>query len=67
MYIKSALFVSHYRLAEYVDEIDLILGGHDHVYEKKMVRSIIDAYCIQAQSVRVTLVAVTQFRAIWLK
>ena len=26
------------RLAELVDEIDLILGGHDHVYEKKMVR-----------------------------
>lgn len=26
------------RLAEEVDEIDLILGGHDHVYEKKMVR-----------------------------
>ena len=25
------------RLAELVDEIDLILGGHDHVYEKKMV------------------------------
>ena len=25
------------RLAENVDEIDLILGGHDHVYEKKMV------------------------------
>jgi hypothetical protein len=26
------------RLAENVDEIDIILGGHDHVYEKKMVR-----------------------------
>ena len=26
------------KLAEEVDEIDLILGGHDHVYEKKMVR-----------------------------
>ena len=25
------------RLAENVPEIDLILGGHDHVYEKKMV------------------------------
>eukprot|EP00095_Tigriopus_kingsejongensis_P003160 maker-scaffold791_size96783-snap-gene-0.28 protein:Tk03160 transcript:maker-scaffold791_size96783-snap-gene-0.28-mRNA-1 annotation:"5 -nucleotidase" len=25
------------RLAEEVDEIDLILGGHDHVYEKKMI------------------------------
>ena len=25
------------KLAEAVDEIDLILGGHDHVYEKKMV------------------------------
>ena len=30
--------ISLYRLAELVDEIDLILGGHDHVYEKKMVR-----------------------------
>ena len=29
------------RLAEEVDEIDLILGGHDHVYEKKMVSCII--------------------------
>jgi len=26
------------RLAEEVEDIDLILGGHDHVYEKKMVR-----------------------------
>ena len=25
------------RLAEEVPDIDLILGGHDHVYEKKMV------------------------------
>ena len=25
------------RLVEEVDEIDLVLGGHDHVYEKKMV------------------------------
>lgn len=25
------------RLAEEVPEIDLVLGGHDHVYEKKMV------------------------------
>ena len=25
------------RLAESVEEIDLILGGHDHVYEKKKV------------------------------
>lgn len=25
------------RLAENVDEIDLILGGHDHVYEIKKV------------------------------
>ena len=26
------------RLAENVEEIDLILGGHDHVYEKQEVR-----------------------------
>ena len=26
------------RLAENVDEIDLILGGHDHVYELNKVR-----------------------------
>ena len=26
------------RLAENVAEIDLILGGHDHIYEKKKVR-----------------------------
>ena len=26
------------RLAQNVDEIDLILGGHDHVYEKKKVK-----------------------------
>lgn len=25
------------KLAENVDEIDLILGGHDHVYEVKQV------------------------------
>ena len=25
------------RLAENVAEIDLILGGHDHIYEKKKV------------------------------
>ncbi len=25
------------RLAESVDAIDIILGGHDHVYEKKLV------------------------------
>ena len=25
------------RLAENVPEVDLILGGHDHVYEKKKV------------------------------
>lgn len=27
------------RLAENVEGIDLILGGHDHVYEKRMVQS----------------------------
>ena len=27
------------RLAQNVAEIDLILGGHDHVYEKKKVRA----------------------------
>ena len=27
------------RLAESVDEIDLVLGGHDHDYELKQVRS----------------------------
>ena len=27
------------RLAENVPEIDLILGGHDHVYEKRKVSS----------------------------
>ena len=26
------------RLAENVPEVDLILGGHDHVYEKTQVR-----------------------------
>ena len=26
------------RLAENVPEVDLILGGHDHVYEKLLVR-----------------------------
>jgi 5'-nucleotidase len=25
------------KLAENVDEVDLILGGHDHVYEVKQV------------------------------
>lgn len=28
------------RLAENVDEIDLILGGHDHVYEIQKVSNI---------------------------
>ena len=27
------------RLAENVEEIDIILGGHDHVYEKQKVRA----------------------------
>jgi 5'-nucleotidase len=27
------------RLAESVPEIDLILGGHDHVYEKRKVKT----------------------------
>ena len=27
----------HHRLAENVKDIDLILGGHDHIYEKKKV------------------------------
>ena len=29
------------RLAENVSEIDLILGGHDHIYEKKKVTKIL--------------------------
>jgi hypothetical protein len=29
------------RLAENVAEIDLILGGHDHVYEKKKVGTLL--------------------------
>ena len=29
------------RLAENVPEVDLILGGHDHVYEKKKVCVVI--------------------------
>ena len=29
------------RLAENVPEVDLILGGHDHVYEKLKVRASI--------------------------
>ena len=29
------------RLAENVSEIDLILGGHDHIYEKKKVIRIL--------------------------
>ena len=37
----TVFLISHCRLAEYVDEIDLILGGHDHVYEKKMVKRTI--------------------------
>lgn len=29
------------RLAENVAEIDLILGGHDHIYEKKKVSAYV--------------------------
>jgi 2',3'-cyclic-nucleotide 2'-phosphodiesterase (5'-nucleotidase family) len=32
------------KLAENVDEIDLILGGHDHLYEVKQV-SKCQCYC----------------------
>ena len=34
-FMRTSLY---HRLAENVKDIDLILGGHDHVYEKKKVR-----------------------------
>ena len=38
LYFFKAYFLSSFRLAELVGhEVDMILGGHDHVYEKKMV------------------------------
>ena len=33
------------KLAENVDEIDLILGGHDHIYEVKQVSECRQIFC----------------------